>query len=766
MTGDTVWTAPMITADTAGAPVLVRTVAAETGHGAVVSARLRATALGIVDAWVNGVRASADLLTPGWTTYERRLRAVEWDVTDAVGDTTTVALHVGNGWYRGRLGWNGLRAAYGDERAASAELVLEYADGHTQRVATDETWSAADSGTTADDLYDGQTIDATGAHPRDAHHPGFPSTLPVRTVEFDAGTIVASSAPPIRAQEELVPTLVEVLDDGDLLLDFGQNIAGWLRVTVRGPRGHEVVVRHAEVLEDGDLAVRPLRSAEATDRYTLSGDEDTFEPTFTFHGFRYARVSGWPEAAETVTDRVRAVVIGSALRRTGTFACSDERVNQLHRNVVWGMRGNFVGLPTDCPQRDERMAYVGDLAAFAPTAAYLFDVREFLTDWLVDLSLEQEMADGQVPLIAPNSQKFEESVVEAPEGGWGDFRPGPMALWQDGAVWIPWTVYEQYGDAGVLAQQRDSIDRYVRYVEDSLDEAGTMTAGFQLGDWLDPAAPPEDPRAARADREVVATACMYRTMSTAARIAAVLGDDDLAAHRTAVAARIRDGFRAAYVEADGRIRSDAPTVYALAIVFGLVDGDQAAAAGQRLAELIAEAGFVISTGFVGTPFVLHALSETGHGETAYRLLTQEACPSWLYQVGMGATTIWERWDALLPDGTVNPGEMTSFNHYALGSVADWLHRVVAGIRPAAPGSERILFAPLPGGGITSASAHLDTPHGTAGIDWRVDDGTLRVELLVPVGTEAVLRLPDGTEQTLRDGRHEVVAETAGTVVGA
>jgi alpha-L-rhamnosidase len=703
------WTATMITGDVESAPILRTRFDLDTGHGDVISARLRTTAFGLVDAWVNGTPASDEVLTPGWTSYEGRLRYADWDVSSMLEETTTLVLAVGNGWYRGRLGWNGLQGAYGPERAAAAELAITYTDGHIQKVLTDESWVSTRSGILSDDLYDGETVDARLLLPQHAHLSADETFSAVRTVAAAVPGLEPYLAPPIRRQDEFAPELLGTTADGDLLLDFGQNLVGWLRIRVSGERGHELLVHHAEVLEDGDLSLRPLRSAEAADKFVLSGGDDIFEPTFTFHGFRYVRVSGWPGTPEDALDAIRAVVIGTDLVRTGYFECSDERLNQLHRNVVWGMRGNFVGIPTDCPQRDERMAYVGDLAAFAPTAAFLYDVNDFLTDWMRDLNIEQRIGDGQVPLTAPNTLKFEQQVVEVPEGGWGDFKPGPMALWQDGAVWIPWAVYEQYGDLTILEQQKDSISEYLAFVESALDESGTMSAGYQLGDWLDPAAPPEDPRAARADREVVATACMYRTAQLGARIAEAFGDQEAAKHRQQLAAHIRAGFLGAYVSADGRIRSDAPTVYAVAIAFGLVSGDLAQVAGDRLAELIAEGGHVIATGFIGTPFVLHALSETGHAATAYQLLTQEQSPSWLYQVAMGATTIWERWDAMLPDGTVNPGEMTSFNHYAFGAVADWMHRVIAGIRPLAAGYERILFAPQPGAGITSASAALRTP---------------------------------------------------------
>jgi alpha-L-rhamnosidase len=307
----------------------------------------------------------------------------------------------------------------------------------------------------------------------------------------------------------------------------------------------------------------------------------------------------------------------------------------------------------------------------------------------------------------------------------------------------------------VLADQADSVAQYLAFVEGALDEDGTLTAGYQLGDWLDPAAPPDDPRAARADREVLATACMYRTLDMAARMSEVLGDVEEAARRRSVAEHIRHGFLTTYVGDDGRIRSDAPAVYAVAIAFGLLSDDATLAAGKRLAELVAADGYVIPTGFIGTPFVLHALSSTGQTATAYRLLTQRECPSWLYQVSMGATTIWERWDAMLPDGTVNPGEMTSFNHYALGSVADWMHRVVAGLSPLEPGYRRVLFAPQPGGELTSAATRLRTPSGETGIRWTLDGDRIRLRLEVAPGTEAVLRLPGRPDVTLEPGTHEV-----------
>jgi alpha-L-rhamnosidase len=758
MTNDSVadrpWTALMITTSHPSAPLLRTSFELDPGHGELTSARLRATALGVVEARLNGTPVAPDVLTPGWSAYEQRLRYAEWDVLELIEPSTTLVLAVGNGWFRGRLGWLGMVGVYGPERAASAELVLTYADGHQQTLVTDETWVGAASGILEDDLYDGQTTDHRLLLPEWAHRPGSEEEwTPVRVVDFDPALLEPYIGPPVVRHEQIAPISAGRTADGSLLLDFGQNLVGWLRFQVRGEAGQELVMEHAEVLEEGDLALRPLRSAKAMDRHVLSGGDDLIEPTFTFHGFRYARIKGWPGTDSQALAAVRAVVVGSELDRIGHFTCSDPDLVQLHQNVVWGLRGNFLDVPTDCPQRDERMGYIGDLAAFAPTAAFLYDLGPFLRDWLRDLSLEQAAQDGQVPIIVPNVLKYERPMYEIPEGV--VIKPAPMALYHDGCVWIPWALWEQYGDRRILAEQDGSISAYATFVESCLDADGTLTEGFQLGDWLDPAAPPEDPSRARADNEVVATACMYRSLDLAARISLVLNKPDEAAHRRAVADRIRAGFRARYVEPDGRIRSDAPTVYALAIAFGLLEEKTEQAAGDRLAELVAEGGYVVATGFVGTPFVLHALTRTGHADAGYRLLTERGCPSWLYQVSMGATTIWERWDAMRPDGSINPGEMTSFNHYAFGSVAEWMHTTLAGIAPREPGYRSILFAPQPGAGLASAAADLRTPLGQASIAWEREGTFLRLRIEVPEGSSGVLRLPGHAERELGAGVHEL-----------
>ena len=518
---------------------------------------------------------------------------------------------------------------------------------------------------------------------------------------------------------------------------------------MRGEAGRQVTVRHAEVLENGELGVRPLRTAEATDRFVLSGDDDDFEPTFTFHGFRYAEVSGWPGTLSE--DSLEAVVVHSELERTGTFECSNELVNQLHRNVVWGQKGNFLDIPSDCPQRDERLGWTGDIAVFTPTAAFLYDVDGFLRDWLVDVWLEQRAADGMVAFVVPDALKY------APPN---DFRdPDSTAIWSDASVWVPWALWQAYGDRSVLKAQYDSMSAHVRRVESLLSPTGLWDQGFQFGDWLDPQAPPDDPIRAKADNGVVATACLYRSARIVADTAELLGHADDAAAFADLAGRTRDAFHKHYVHDDGTIESDAVTVYSLAIVFGLLDDHGSAQAGRRLAELVAENGYHVATGFAGTPYVCDALTLTGHLDDAYRLLLEKTCPSWLYPVTMGATTVWERWDSMLPDGTINPGQMTSFNHYALGAVADWMHRTVGGLAPLEPGYSRVLVAPRPGGGLTHARTSLETRHGRVEVGWRVDEGRLTVETTLPDGVTGVLRLPDRDDVELTSGTHTHGPET-------
>jgi alpha-L-rhamnosidase len=730
-----------------GAPLLRCEFVLDEGHGPVARATLYATAHGVFEAYLNGRPVSGDVLSPGWSSYEWRLRYRTYDVTPLLRPTSVLGLALGNGWFRGRLTWSGGSAFYGNELAALAQLEIEFADGYVQTVVSDESWSAGPSAVVSNDLYDGQTIDAR----RESHawlQPGFSdSWTGVHQSKLDFTTLTPYIGPPVRRQEELQPIEIWTSPAGKTLVDFGQNLVGWLRARVQGPAGSTITLRHAEVLEHDELGTRPLRTAKATDHFILSGGEDVFEPTFTFHGFRYVEVDGWP--GELTTDAITAVVVSSQLQRIGEFECSDELLNQLHRNVVWGTRGNFLDVPTDCPQRDERLGWTGDIAVFAPSAAYLFDVEDFLREWLANLAAEQRAAEGMVGYVVPDVLKYVKHPSHFPP-------PESTAIWSDAAVWVPWALWRAYGNLQVLRDQFDSMIAHVQRVESLLSPSGLWDTGFQFGDWLDPTTPPDQPAASKADNGVVATACLYRDARILEETAALLQRGEDERQFADLAERTRTAFNEHYVHDDGTIRSDAQTVYALALVFGLLDEDTDQLAGKRLAELVAESGYRIQTGFAGTPYVLDALSATGHLDEAYRLLLQRECPSWLYTVSMGATTIWERWDSMLPDGTINPGEMTSFNHYALGAVADWMHRSIGGIAPLEPGYSRVLIAPQPGGDIHWARSSLETKHGKISASWSKDSGgPIELDIAVPEGVTALVQLPGSDTAELGSGQHHV-----------
>jgi alpha-L-rhamnosidase len=739
------WVAAMISPveDLDGAPLLRREFALSPDHGPLTDARLHVSSLGVYQVFMNGRSVGDDVLSPGWSSYQWRLRYRTYDLLQLVEERSVLGVALGNGWYRGRLGWSGARAVYGERLGLIAQLALTFTDGHVQVVVSNEDWRAGPSDVLSNDLYDGESIDSrrrddAWLHPDFGDH----DWIGVDILPFDTARLTPYVGPAVRRHEHLSPVDVVTSSSGRAIFDFGQNLTGWTKLWVEGPAGCEVTVSHAEVLEHGQLGTRPLRSAKATDRYILSGGKDVFEPTMTFHGFRYAQVDGWPGDEPMSSKTIEAIVVHSDLERTGHFECSDNMLNRLHQNVVWGFRGNALDVPTDCPQRDERMGWTGDLAVFAPTAAYLYDVYDFLADWLLDLAAEQRDAEGLVPLVVPDPLSL--------QGHDAMSRNGPYALWGDAAVWVPWALWRAYGDRRILVVQYDSMAAHVRRVVDKVSPNGLWDTGFQFGDWVDPDAPPDEPWRSKVDPGVVATACLYRTARLVAETAVLLGRQADAKRYETLAGRTRDAFVKHYVVADGTVRSDAQTGYALAIAFGLLDHDPAlrARAGDRLAELVRSNGYRVGTGFAGTPYILDALTDTGHLDDAYNMLLERACPSWLYPVTMGATTVWERWDSMLPDGTINPGEMTSFNHYALGAVADWMHRTIGGIAPLTPGYGRVLVAPRPGGGLTSAAASVTTRHGLVSVEWRLQNGQLAVRTELPDGVTGILHLPGREPETL------------------
>ena len=695
--------------------------------GEVARARLYVTALGLYEAEINGQRVGDEVLSPGWTSYQHRLRYRAFDVTALLRDgENAIGATLADGWFRGRIGFNeGRTNIYGERLAFLGQLEISYTDGRTEVIASDGTWRTVTGPVLSSGIYDGETYDAR-LERRGWSSPGFDDRDWAFASEVDFATeLFAPLGPPVRRIEEVAPRSIGTSPSGRTIVDFGQNLVGRLRLRVTGPAGTTVTLRHAEVLEEGELCTRPLRKAAATDRYVLRGEGlEVWEPRFTFHGFRYAEVGGWP--GTLAAGDVTAVVCHTDLDRTGWFECSDELVNRLHENIIWSMRGNFLDVPTDCPQRAERLGWTGDINVFSPTATFLYDVDGFLASWLRDLEADQH-PDGTVPFVIPD-------VL--------DGRSRPTACWGDAVVVVPRVLYDRYGDREAVAQQYESMRRWVELVASVAGEARLWDRGFQFGDWLDPAAPPDRPRDALTDVHLVATACLVHSADLMAEAAALLGREDDVARYRQLAVEVRSAFAHEYVTPAGRLAADTQTAYALALAYDLIPpGEGREHAADRLGRLVHKNEYRIGTGFVGTPLVCDALTDSGQLEMAYRMLLERSCPSWLYPVTMDATTVWERWDSLRPDGSVNTGEMTSFNHYALGAVGDWLHRVVGGLAPGAPGYERILIAPRPGGGLTSASSRLRTPYGLAECSWRRADGELVVSAKVPPNARATVSLP-------------------------
>ncbi|WP_035769926.1 alpha-L-rhamnosidase [Arthrobacter castelli] len=731
------------TEDTGWAPEFVRIFDVEEQCGKVVSAQLAATARGIYIARLNDKPVTESVLNPGWTSYEWRLQYQVFDVASLVSPgRNELTVTVGNGWWRGELGFEGADVNYGDEIGLMLSLRIEYQDGTVTEIATDDSWLVTDSTVAANSIYDGEDVVMS-------HGKGVPRTVRCQTV--DRSILVEQAGPPVVRHEILKPVRVWQSPAGKTLVDFGQNLVGWIRFSARGQRGDVITLRHAEVLEYDELGTRPLRGAEATDTLVLGEGVSHFEPRFTFHGFRYAEVSGWP--GELSVDSLEAVVIHSQMRRTGHFKSSNEKLNQLIDNVVWSQKGNFLDIPTDCPQRDERLGWTGDIAVFAPTASFLYDVADFLHKWLLDLAEETRANNNIVPIVVPDILKYAQF-----RRGFTPFEGlAATAIWGDAAVWVPEALWYAYGDVERLAEQYPGMQMHIRSVERMLDRNSLWTAGFQFGDWLDPDAPPEKPGAAKADSGVVATACLYRSATFCAEAAGILGKRDDQAHYERLAQRVKEAFNDNYVQKDGVITSDCTTVYALAITFGILPEQCIPAAAERLVKLVRDNDYRVSTGFAGTPYITWALSESGYPADAYNLLLEESCPSWMYPVTMGATTIWERWDSMLPDGAINPGEMTSFNHYAFGAIADWVYKVMAGIRPAAPGYSKIRIEPVPGEGVDWVDASLQTPHGHVRSSWHKATGHTDFIVEIPHGTEAHCVLPNGEVHDVVGGVHTFAA---------
>ncbi|MCP9994140.1 glycoside hydrolase family 78 protein [Streptomyces albogriseolus] len=696
-------------------------------------ARLYVTALGLYEAHLNGVRVGRDHLAPGWTDYRTRVQYQTHDVTELVrsGGGNALGVYLAPGWYAGNVGMFGPHQ-YGRHPALLAQLEVDYADGTTQRVTSDTGWSASTGPVVTADLLDGEKYDARKETPGWTS-PGFDDGDWLRAGEADEALppqIVAQADPPVRVTQELTPAGVTEPEPGVFVFDLGRNMVGSVRLRVKGPAGTVVRLRHAEVLNpDGTLYTANLRTAKATDTYILKGGgTETYEPRFTFHGFRYVEVTGFPgtPTTRTVTGRVMHTDAPATL----TFATNSPMLNQLHGNITWGQRGNFLSVPTDTPARDERLGWTGDINVFAPTAAYTMESARFLTKWLTDLR-DAQTPEGSFTHVAPDV------------GHLGDGAAG----WGDAGVTVPWALYQAYGDLRVLKDAWQSVVAWLGYLEQHSD--GLLRPADGFGDWLN--VDDETPK------DVIATAYFAHVADLAARMAHELGRDP--APHANLYGRIRDAFQRAYIDAAGRVKGDTQTAYVLALSMGLVPDELKDAAAARLVALIEARDWHLSTGFLGTPRLLPVLTDTGHTDIAYRLLTRRTFPSWGYQIDHGATTMWERWDSLRPDGTFQDPGMNSFNHYAYGSVGEWMYAHIAGIAPGRPGYREVVVRPRPGGGINEARATLTSVRGPISTRWKHRHGRFELTCSLPANTTAQVWIPaSATDRVQHTGatplRHE------------
>lgn len=700
--------------------------------GPVKSARIYATSLGIYRLFLNGKPADDTLFAPGWTSYGKRLQYQTYDVTELLrlGDNV-LGVMLGNGWFKGNLAWQNQRNIYGSERAALLQLHLTYEDGGEEIVATDGSWHANGGPVLMSELYHGETYDARKER-SGWNEAGFDDGdwKPAARLEWSKNMLLAQENDPCRIVQELRPVEVIRTPNGETVLDMGQNMVGWMRFTVECDAGTVITLKHAEVLDrEGNFYVGNLRSAKQTISYTCKGGgSETYEPFFSFQGFRYVKVEGLNNEGEaSLLNRFVGCVIHTDMEQTGGFRCSDELVNQLQSNILWGQKGNFLDVPTDCPQRDERLGWTGDAQVFIRTAAYNMNVVPFFEKWLKDLMADQ-LPNGGVPHVIPH-------VLRPTDHS--------SAAWADAAVICPWTLYECYGDTRVLEVQYESMKAWVEHVRAQGDNEFLWNTGFHFGDWLALDAPGDSCLGATPS-DLIATAFYAYSSKLLAKAADALGKRDDAERYAALSQKVAEQFRREFVTPSGRVAAPTQTAYVLALMFDLLEEKDREPAAAKLAKYIEDNKDHLTTGFVGTPYLCFVLTRYGYTDLAYRLVLQKEYPSWLYSVTKGATTIWEHWDGIKPDGTFWSDSMNSYNHYAYGAVGDWLYRVACGIDTdeRKPGYKRIRIEPQLGAELSFAEASFESMYGTVKVRWeKLPDGRLAVDVVIPPNTDAHVALP-------------------------
>lgn len=694
------------------------------------------SAHGVYELSIAGKRVSEDLLAPGWTAYQKRLQYQAYDVTSMLKKgANEISALVAPGWYSGGLNYGTVesRFRYGRNVALTAQLHVTYSDGTKEVFGTDGSWKVSDGPVCDATIYDGETIDMTKAF----------DWKEVAVLDYKENLIETVNEP-VRERKVFKPIEVIVTPKGEKVIDFGQNLVGWERVKLDGPKGTEVTIQHAEILDNnGNFYTENLRSAKATSKYILDGKgEYTFEPRHTFYGFRYIKVEGLE--GDLNPEDFEAVAISSNFEDVGSFTSSNSLVNQLQSNIYWGFHGNYVDIPTDCPQRDERLGWTGDAQVFFRTATFLGRVDNFFNKWLADIAIEQK-ADGAVPKIIPNTQ---------PESTWRDGSCG----WSDAIMIIPWNHYMAYGDIRVLRDNYPAMRKHVEYMIKLCRNKVYLydyKPHHHYGDWLSYApANDTDGSSASTSKAFLAQAFFCHGLDILASAAHELGYTEDEARYKEIFEKAKQTFMNEFVTPNGLVCSDTQTSYVIALNFNLLPEGMRSGAARRLVNNITRYKDHITTGFLGCSYICNVLTDAGYSNVAYKLLLQDTTPSWLFPVKMGATTIWERWDSLNPDGTIPENGMNSFNHYSYGSIGDWLYRSAVGIRETSPGYKTFSVTPHVGGGFGNMAASTVTPYGKISVSWTAESDKLTSLVLeVPVNTTCTLKLPGKEAMTLGSGKY-------------
>ncbi|QIA08656.1 glycoside hydrolase family 78 protein [Draconibacterium halophilum] len=712
----------------------------------IKSARVYVTSHGLYELFLNGEKVGDQLFTPGWTSYNKRLQYQTYDVTNMLQNENAVGVVLGDGWYRGNIGWVSANGYYGDTLALLFQLKIDYTDGSNEWIVSDKNWKVSNGPIRKSDIYNGETYDARleldGWTETGYTETGWKS---VKEIDEPKDLLVAPQGVPVKAVEELKPIAFITTPKGEIVYDMGQNMVGWVRIKMKGKAGQKVQLKFAEVLDkEGNFYTANLRGAECTDTYIFAEDgEITYEPTFTFHGFRYLQLIGFDEIPSK--EDITGVVIYSDMEPTGTFACNDEMINQLQHNIQWGQKGNFLDVPTDCPQRDERLGWTGDAQVFSMTAGYNFDVAAFYTKWMKDVAADQ-LDNGVVPHVIPD-------VLNGQGGATG---------WADAVAIIPWSVYKIYDDTRILEENYPAITKWVGYMNERAGDDFLWTGDTHFGDWLAYATTQSDYPGATTEKDLLATAYFYYTTTLTAKIAAIIGKPQDAKKYNQLATNIKEAFNNEFVTPNGRLVSHTQTAYVIALAFGILPESMVDEAADYLAKDV-EKFKHLTTGFLGTPILCPTLSAIGRDDLAFMLLNRTEYPSWLYPVTQGATTIWERWDGQKPDGSFQDVGMNSFNHYAYGAIGEWLYSHVAGIQVDEnnPGYKKFLLAPNPGGGLSHVKATFDSMYGKIVSDWEISNGEMNYSVVVPANTFAEIVLPKAkvAEITMTDDLKSAAKQT-------